>query len=183
MRSTYLFIILSFLLLSCQNNVQEKVVHRRNFSKNVFEEEFASVQIGCDTNEMTVLLPNTKWLDIDPKYRSPEDPDQHVFKLNKILELKERTFDHELVLEKIDNGAFMFRYTGIQTITDTLKAVELTELDASSKIDSTRIFSFEGTKYYKVAKELPESKEVKTIYKAMKTADKGRVVCACDYYF
>lgn len=172
--------ICCILLFSCESNVKESVIHRRNFSKNVFEEEFESVKVGCDTINMVVLIPNTKWLSISSKHISKDDPTLHNFELNKKLELKERTYDHALVLEKIDNGAFMFRYTGIQTVTDTLTAIELNKLD--SPLDSTKIFSFEGTKYYKVKETLENSNDVKTIYKSMKTEDKGRVVCKCDYY-
>lgn len=180
MRSYLTIVVFSIFLFSCESNIKESVIHRRNFSKNVFEEEFASVKVGCDTTNMLVLLPNTKWLTIDSKHVSNDDADQHTFELNKKLELKERTYDHALVLEKIENGAFMFRYTGVQVVIDTLIAIELDKQD--SELDSSRIFSFEGTQYYKVKETLENSDEVKTIYKSMKTEDKGRVVCKCDFY-
>ena len=180
MKSFLLTIFSLTLIFSCTSNVKESVVHRRNFAKNVFEEEFASVQVGCDTVNMKVMIPNTKWLSIDSKYASKESPGLYSLELNKKLSLKERTYNHDLVLEKIENDAFMFRYTGVQVAVDTLYAVDLEKLD--SKIDSTRIFNFEGNKYYRVSKDLAGTDEVKTIFKSMRTEDKGRVVCACDYY-
>jgi len=150
----------------------------------VFEEEFASVQVGCDTVNMEVLLPNTKWLKIDPKYTSKKDSELHVFKLNKKLSLKERTYDHDLILEKIDNGAFMFRYIGKQSVFDTLEAINLSDFETKidAKMDSTKIFGFEGKQYYKLNETQARLIESKTIYKAMRTEDQGRVVCKCDYY-
>jgi len=171
-------------LWSCDSNVKESTIHRRNFSKNVFEEEFGSVQVGCDTVNNKVLLPNTKWLNIDPKYTSKENPEVHTFELNKKLSLKERTYDHDLVLEKIDNGAFMFRYTGVQIVTDTLKVLAMADLAKSniSNIDSSRILFFKGVEYYNMKKSQVNSNDIKTIFKSMRTEDKGRVVCKCDYY-
>jgi len=164
--------------------VKESTIHRRNFSKNVFEEEFESVEVGCDTIGMKVLLPNTKWLSIDQRYQSDHDPSLFVLQLNKKLELTERTYRHELILEKIQNGAFLFRYKGIQSIIDTLTSIQLdkVKLEQSTKLDSSRIFSFEGTEYYKLNESDGIPKEAKVIYKSMKTEDQGRVVCKCDYY-
>lgn len=186
MKSFLLVASLTILIFSsCESNVKESTIHRRNFSKNVFEEEFASVQIGCDTIGMNVLLPNTKWLSIDSKYASKTDPELHTFELNKKLELDERTYRHELVLEKIQNGAFMFRYKGTQNIIDTLPSIKLDKLKLAnnSKLDSSKIFSFEGIKYYKVNEDHSKSPDIKMIYKSMKTEDQGRVVCKCDYYY
>lgn len=175
---------ISLILSACESNVKESTIHRRNFSKNVFEEEFASVEVGCDTVNMKVLLPNTKWLTIDLKHQSDQDPKLHAFSLNKKLELDERTYRHELVLEKIQNGAFMFRYKGIQNIIDTLPSMLLSNLNltADTKLDSSRIFSFQGTEYYKLKESDTYPKNAKIIYKSMKTEDQGRVVCKCDYY-
>jgi len=184
MRPVLFFSVLFIILLGCQSNVKESTVHRRNFAKNVFEEEFASVQVGCDTTDMEVLLPNTKWLKIDPEYASKRDLELHVFKLNKKLSLKERTYEHDLILEKIDNGAFMFRYTGVQTVIDTLEAINLSDFEnkLDAKMDSTKIFGFEGKHYYKLNETQARLTDSKTIYKTMRTEDQGRVVCKCDYF-
>jgi len=179
----YSFLIILFITSSCEQ-VKVSTVHRRNFSKNVFEEEFAAAQVGCDTINNSVLVPDTKWLDIADKHLSDQNQRLHKMELNKILSVKERTFQHELILEKIENGAFLFRYTGIQTTTDTIRAMSMNKLGSLnlSKVDSSRIFSFEGESYYRVNKAKAKLADVETIYKKMRVEDKGRVVCKCDYY-
>lgn len=177
--STLLALLLS--LTSCSNH-SESVTHRRNFSKNVFEEEFASVKASCDTNEMFVLVPDTKWLDIDKEHLIVDHPDLHKMELNKRFKIKERNFDHELFLEKIQNGAFMFRYNSVQSSIDTVEAVLLTSIpeDQHDRIDPARKFSFEGKNYYAVIPGQDTVLLPKTIYRKFKTEDKGRVICTCD---
>ncbi len=182
----YLFSILISLITvsACGEKIKDRTVHRRNFSKNVFEEEFASVKVGCDTVNMNVILPDTKWIDIDDAYISNDDPKLHVLKMNKILKATERTFKHDLVLEKIQNGAFMFRYTGKQVTTDTLTVLKMSKVNIlpGFKIDSSRIFSYEGRAYYNLTGAKVKPIESEIIYKNWNVEDKGRVVCTCDYY-
>lgn len=192
----FVFICAVGIILSCQPDSSKSTVHRRNFSKNVFEEEFASVEIGCDTANNIVHLRNTKWLEIDEAHRAETNQGRFVFELNKVLSLTERDFKHDLVLERIQNGAFMFRYTGTQNVIDTIQAFDMNEpVIDKDKIDSTRIFSIESKKYYELdstdlAYILKDPEMVKhnvydkvqTLYRNHKTLDKGRVVCACDTF-
>lgn len=185
---SHFIVILSFVLTSigCTTDLAESVTHRRNFAKNVFEEEFASVKIGCDTISQAIVLKNTNWLKIDEAHVLPNDNESYLFEKNKKLNLIERDYVHDLVLEKIDNGAFMFRYTGTQDLIDTVRAVALENFqkEVLSEIDSMRIFNIEKQKYYQLS---PDSEnfnpeDVKTLYRNNKTVDKGRVVSKCDYY-
>lgn len=184
MKSPFLFIVSIIFILSSCEQVKESTVHRRNFSKNVFEDEFASVQVGCDTFRNIVFLPNTKWIDIDDAHISHQNSDLHAFEMNKMLKATERTYKHELILEKVENGAFMFRYTGKQVFTDTILAITEKKANAIStlKVNPSRIFSFEGTSYLKLSNAQADSIKHETIYKNMNTVDKGRVVCTCDYF-
>lgn len=200
----YLFLILATIIsvVACTPDSSESVVHRRNFSKNVFEEEFASVEIGCDTTNQIVLLRNTKWFDIDEVHQDPNDKELYILEKNKRLSATERKFEHDLFLERIQNGAFMFRYTAIQNNIDTVQAIDITnekiELTAS---DSVRLFYVEAKTYFDIEIEdykpvspfllsetdgfrSPEKKyqeNIETIYRNDKIVDKGRVVCKCDY--
>ena len=185
---SHFIVTLTFILfgIGCTSDLAESVTHRRNFAKNVFEEEFASIEIGCDTTSQAIILKNTNWLKIDKSHALPDDSESYLFEKNKKLSLIERDYAHDLILEKIDNGAFMFRYTGTQDLIDTVKAVTLENFnkDVLSEIDSMRIFNIENQKYYQLS---PDSKDyneedVKTLYRNNKTIDKGRVVCKCDYY-
>jgi len=178
---------------ACQSKSSESTVHRRNFSKNVFEEEFASIEIACDNDKQSVLLKNTKWLKIDDAHLNPIGDGEYLFEKNKKLRILERNFEHDLYLEKVENDAFMFRYTGIQNVIDTVEAVNITNQSIDkSNIDSTRLFSIESRKYYEVRPEDAPSKpssevgfqlleeKVETLYRNNRTVDKGRVVCKCD---
>lgn len=171
------------LFISCKNQ-GKATTHYRNFSKNVFEDEFATVKIGCDTINGVVLIPDTKWLDIhDAHLNSPSDS-LHRFQLDQKFELTERTFQHELFLESIGKGHFMFRYNGIQSKIDTIRVltVEKAKSILGSRFDSIYMFSFEGESYYKLNPKFPKNSNIKTIYKDQRIEDKGRVIAKCDYY-
>ena len=184
------------MLTACTPDKTESVVHRRNFSKNVFEEEFASLEIGCDTTNQLVLLKNTKWLKIHAPEESNQENEVFPFKMNKALKVTERSYEHELHLERIQNGAFMFRYTGVQNIVDTVQAIDFEKgVTEKSLADPNKIFNVKSKVYYELdsldlayldnaAKQNPDKlpAHILTLYRNNKTIDKGRVICKCDYF-
>lgn len=176
--------ILALLILGSCKSKGESTIHYRNFSKNVFEDEFATVDIACDTFNNIVLIPDTKWINIEDVHLNTPSDTLHRFQIDQKLKLTERTFQHELFLESIGKGHFMFRYNGLQSITDTIRVLPIEKAKSifQSRFDSIYIFSFEGQSYYKLSSDYPKNSNIKTIYQDKRIEDKGRVIAKCDYY-
>lgn len=179
-----IFSSITLLNLSACKKQGKSTTHYRNFSKNVFEDEFATVKIACDSINNIVLIPDTKWLDIDDKHLNSPSDSLHRFEFDKKFELTERTFQHELFLESVAKGHFMFRYNGLQSNPDTIRVLTIEKAKSilGSRFDSIYIFAFEGESYYKLSPEFPKNNNIKTIYQDKRIEDKGRVIAKCDYF-
>lgn len=131
-----LFVLLMIILSASCKSKADKVVHRRNFSKSFFEEEFAAVKIGCNQSEGTVHIPELKSLKIEKEFFSDAD-EKYVFKKGEKFKMEENTFKHELFLEEIKDSAFMFRYNS--TLIDTLRRADSEEVTIQLTDDKGRV--------------------------------------------
>jgi len=112
-------LFLALLFEACKEASKYPVAHRRNLSKEYFEDEFKKIKVTCDSVNQTIYFEKVQRFQIDDKFLDKKRDDYRL-KMKEKMPIKEGKFTHELYLEKVNPRAWMFRYNS--EFLDTLSA-------------------------------------------------------------